>query len=66
MENDEALIQQKVSARVRSFDRVAQVPRNHCEVCFGCKGSGKCDCPVCKGTCGACKGTGYLCWIDQS
>ena len=61
VELTEVLESRKVKARVRGAS-VCEVKSGESETCWGCKGSGLCDCIVCRGQCAACRGTGRLAW----
>lgn len=62
-----------VQARVRGKDAV--VESSQAETCWHCKGQKSCRCAFCAvpapemqwqpGECGACKGTGFLCWPER-
>ena len=42
---------------------VIDIPEGKGRDCFHCD-SGKCDCPICNGTCKACLGTGKVTHMD--
>ena len=56
--------------RVRGQQEVRLAPVGDRDVCWHCHGSKSCDCAFCgaggldwrPGPCGACHGTGWLCW----
>jgi hypothetical protein len=62
-----------VSARVRGKDAITQAAE--ADVCWHCHGEKACRCALCavrgpaltweKGQCGACLGSGFLCWPQR-
>lgn len=56
----------KILARIRGKNEIREVDEKVAGVCFGCDGSGKCDCVACdNGVCSACRGCGRLAWDDE-
>ena len=65
---------QAVQARVRGQEAVSKTAK--ADVCWHCRGTGKCQCACCgaydarrtwvAAQCAACKGTGFLTWGPQA
>lgn len=69
----DGVVPARIEARVRGQDAVIETA--HAETCWHCFGEKVCECVFCAvstpqmrwlpGECGACKGTGFLCWPEK-